>query len=153
VTGRPGPVALVIAAAGGHWGRQDADVVLEAGEPAAAQLSALWAGRIQPFAREMAGLATTRLGPDRKRLYVRPDPGQHSILHVRLLGAPWQADTVAFRDWLRSDPDGRAAYEQAKLDAARAHAADADFDDYTRAKTSFFRSAAQAHGAWRVAGT
>jgi GrpB-like predicted nucleotidyltransferase (UPF0157 family) len=249
VAGRPGPAALVIAAPGDPRGPQDADVVLDDAGSMTAQLGALWAGRIQPFAQEMAGLARTRLGPAvlrehdprwpaaarrmlgrlreglrsagvddgrwaydhigstavpglrakpyldlqigvtalpgrgsaadeilagagfrpeagsrpdspgvyrdaimdpgrapagayRKRLYFRPDPGQYTIMHVRLLGAPWQVDTVAFRDWLRADPDGRTAYEQAKLSAARAHAGDADFDDYTRAKGSFFRSAA-----------
>ncbi len=74
----------------------------------------------------------------RKRLYVRPDPGLTAILHVRLLGSPWWAGTVAFRDWLRADPSGRRIYEAAKEQAARAHAADADFDDYTRAKAAFF---------------
>jgi GrpB-like predicted nucleotidyltransferase (UPF0157 family) len=57
---------------------------------------------------------------------------------MRLLGAPWWSYAVQFRDWLRSDPDGRRAYEHAKQQAARAHAGDADFDDYTRAKAAFF---------------
>ncbi len=65
----------------------------------------------------------------------------YSILHVRLLGAPWQADTVAFRDRLRAEPCGRTAHEQAKADAAAEHARGADFDDYTRAKSAFFRAA------------
>lgn len=81
----------------------------------------------------------------RKRLYFRPDPGQYTILHVRKLGSPWQIDTVVFRDWLRSEPAARAAYEQAKRNAAEAHASDADFDDYTRAKGAFFRSATWRH--------
>ena len=81
----------------------------------------------------------------RKRLYFRPDPGQYTILHVRKLGSPWQIDTVVFRDWLRSEPAGRAAYEQDKRNAAEAHASDADFDDYTRAKGAFFRSATWRH--------
>lgn len=248
VAERPAPVALVISADGGQPGAWDADVVLDGAGPLTAQARDLWAGRIEPFAREMAGLARTRLGPavlrehdprwpaaarrllsrlreglrsrgvddgswaydhigstavpglrakpyvdlqigvtevpdrgsvadevmaavgflpalgsrpdspgvDRdgvsgpgrapaaaylKRLYFRPDPDTYSILHVRLLGAPWQADTVTFRDWLRAEPSGRAAYEQAKADAAAGHARDADFDDYTRAKSDFFRSA------------
>ncbi|HKN99347.1 MAG TPA: GrpB family protein [Pseudonocardiaceae bacterium] len=74
----------------------------------------------------------------RKRLYFRPDPGLPSILHVRPLGGPWWSYTVLFRDWLRVDPDARTAYEAMKLDAAAAHADDADYDDYTRAKTAFF---------------
>jgi dephospho-CoA kinase len=75
----------------------------------------------------------------RKRLFFRPDPPQPSILHVRQLGCPWWSYTVAFRDWLRADPAGRRAYERMKQQAAQAHAHDADYDDYTRAKASFFR--------------
>ena len=74
----------------------------------------------------------------RKRLYVRYDPGQPAILHVRRLGAPWWSYTVQFRDWLRASQAGRRAYEEMKQHAADAHASDADFDDYTRAKTAFF---------------
>ena len=74
----------------------------------------------------------------RKRLYVRYDPGQPAILHVRRLGAPWWSYTVQFRDWLRANPAGRRAYEEMKQRAADAHASDGDFDDYTRAKTAFF---------------
>jgi dephospho-CoA kinase len=74
----------------------------------------------------------------RKRLYVRYDPGQPAILHVRRLGAPWWSYTVQFRDWLRADPAGRRAYEEMKQRAADAHAGDGDFDGYTRAKTAFF---------------
>ena len=74
----------------------------------------------------------------RKRLYVRYDPGQPAILHVRRLGAPWWSYTLQFRDWLRANPAGRRAYEEMKQRAADAHASDGDFDDYTRAKTAFF---------------
>jgi GrpB-like predicted nucleotidyltransferase (UPF0157 family) len=74
----------------------------------------------------------------RKRLYFRPDPAQPSILHLRQLGSPWWSYTVQFRDWLRANPAGRSAYERAKQQAADAHANDADFDDYTRAKAAFF---------------
>lgn len=81
------------------------------------------------------------LAPDeayRKRLYFRADPAPPAILHVRTLGSPWWSYTVQFRDWLRAYPAGCRAYEQAKQQAAGAHAHDADFDDYTRAKASFF---------------
>ncbi|WP_461119047.1 GrpB family protein [Saccharothrix stipae] len=76
----------------------------------------------------------------RKRLYVRPDPVEPAILHVRRLGSPWHGATVHFRDRLRADPAVREAYEAAKLRAAQAHADDDDYDDYTRAKSDFFRS-------------
>lgn len=61
-----------------------------------------------------------------------------AVLHVRPLGAPWWSYTVQFRDWLRASPEGRRACEHAKQQAADAHANDADFDDYTRAKAAFF---------------
>ncbi len=81
------------------------------------------------------------LAPDaayRKRLYLRADPPLAAVLHVRPLGAPWWSYTVQFRDWLRASPEGRRACEHAKQQAADAHASDADFDDYTRAKAAFF---------------
>jgi GrpB-like predicted nucleotidyltransferase (UPF0157 family) len=73
-----------------------------------------------------------------------PDADRAAILHVRLLGAPWWAYTVAFRDWLRGSPDARRAYEAMKERVAADHAGDADYDDYTRGKTAFF-------GEWRQA--
>ena len=85
----------------------------------------------------------------RKRLYVRPDPGLPSILHVRLVGAPFWSYTVLFRDWLRIEPDAREAYQAMKERVAAAHAGDADFDDYTRAKTAFFD---EVHGEFERAG-
>jgi len=74
----------------------------------------------------------------RKRLYVRPDPGLPAVLHVRQLGCPWWSYTVQFRDWLRTSPANRRAYEAMKQQAAAAHAHDVDYDDYTRAKGAFF---------------
>jgi dephospho-CoA kinase len=74
----------------------------------------------------------------RKRLYVRPDPVEPAILHVRQLGSPWWSYTVQFGDWLRTSPAGRRAYQRVKQQAADAHARDADYDDYTRAKSAFF---------------
>ena len=76
----------------------------------------------------------------RKRLYVRPDQAAPAILHVRRFGNPWHQRTIRFRDRLRADPAVRESYEAAKLRAAEAHAGDDDYDDYTRAKSVFFRS-------------
>ncbi|WP_308199385.1 GrpB family protein [Saccharothrix sp. S26] len=76
----------------------------------------------------------------RKRLYFRPDPAEPAIVHVRLFGNPWQRETIRFRDRLRAYPIVREAYETAKLRAAETHAGDDDYDDYTRAKSTFFRS-------------
>lgn len=76
----------------------------------------------------------------RKRLYVRPDPEEPAILHVRPLGGPWWSATTRFRDRLRADPAFRDAYAAVKDREARAHAEDDDYDDYTRAKSGFIRS-------------
>jgi dephospho-CoA kinase len=78
-----------------------------------------------------------RAGLYRKRLYVRPDPAAPAILHVRQFGNPWLRRATDFRDRLLADPALRESYEAAKLRAAEAHAGD---DDYTRAKSDFFRS-------------
>ena len=83
----------------------------------------------------------------RKRLYVRPDPVEPAILHVRLLGAPWWSYTVAFRDWLRGSPDARQAYQAMKERVAAEHVSDGDYDDYTRGKTAFFLERRYAWGA------
>ncbi|HMH93639.1 MAG TPA: GrpB family protein, partial [Streptosporangiaceae bacterium] len=80
-----------------------------------------------------AGTGETRL-PGLRRAKTR-----RISRHVRLLGAPWWSYTVAFRDWLRSSPDARRAYEAIKERVAAEHAGDADYDDYTRGKTAFFR--------------
>ena len=82
----------------------------------------------------------------RKRLYVRPDPVEPAILHVRLLGAPWWSYTVAFRDWLRGSPDARRAYQAMKERVAAEHVSDGDYDDYTRGKTAFFLESRLAWG-------
>jgi dephospho-CoA kinase len=73
-----------------------------------------------------------------KRLFVRPDPGQPSILHIRKALSPWGRYTILFRDWLRAHPAQRSRYQQTKLALADAHAGDPDYDDYTRAKTDYF---------------
>lgn len=73
-----------------------------------------------------------------KRLFVCPDPEQPAVLHIRLLASPWGRYTVMFADWLRAHPLERDRYERIKKELARAHAADADYDDYTRAKTAYF---------------
>ncbi len=73
-----------------------------------------------------------------KRLYVSPDPAAPAILHVRRADSPWGRYTVAFRDLLRADPAEAARYEGTKIELARRHAGDPDYDDYTRAKTAYF---------------
>ncbi len=59
-----------------------------------------------------------------KRLFVRPDPGQPAILHIRKALSPWGRYTILFRDWLREHPAQRSSYQQTKLALADAHAGD-----------------------------
>jgi dephospho-CoA kinase len=70
-----------------------------------------------------------------KRLFHSPaDP---AILHIRRADSPFAQFVVDFRDWLRQRPDQARRYEQVKRDLAREHAGDPDYDDYTRAKSTF----------------
>jgi GrpB-like predicted nucleotidyltransferase (UPF0157 family) len=78
--------------------------------------------------RRTAGISTDASLPDQvRRLWA--GTGQ----------APWWSYTVALRDWLRSSPDARRAYEAMKERVAAEHAGDGDYDDYTRGKAAFFR--------------
>ncbi|MBF0817207.1 GrpB family protein [Microbacterium paludicola] len=78
-----------------------------------------------------------------KLLFHRPEgpAGPEVILHVRRADSPFAAFVLAFRDWLRSDPDHRARYEAVKRDLADRFADAADYDDYTRAKSAFIAEA------------
>lgn len=73
----------------------------------------------------------------RKQLYVCPDPGAPSILHIRQHGSPFARHTALLRDWLRNNPTDRAAYQRLKVELADQHANDLDYDDYTRGKSAF----------------
>ncbi|PRY18150.1 GrpB-like predicted nucleotidyltransferase (UPF0157 family) [Kineococcus rhizosphaerae] len=85
----------------------------------------------------------------RKRLFVHDIDGPGAaILHVRLSASPWGRYTVWFRDWLRAHPQARDSYADFKATAAAEHAGDADFDDYTRAKTAFFDRVQEEFEAW-----
>jgi GrpB-like predicted nucleotidyltransferase (UPF0157 family) len=75
----------------------------------------------------------------RKRLFIHDIDGPGAaILHIRLSTSPWGRYALWFRDWLRAHPEARERYASFKAGAAAAHAGDADFDDYTRAKTAYF---------------
>ncbi|MDX6367510.1 MAG: hypothetical protein QOK30_2586 [Nocardioidaceae bacterium] len=75
-----------------------------------------------------------------KRLYVaHGEPGQASILHIRRADSPWGNYTVWFRDWLREHPQARQQYEDTKRRLSAENAGKPDYDDYTRAKTAFFK--------------
>ncbi|UPK74130.1 GrpB family protein [Nocardioidaceae bacterium SCSIO 66511] len=60
------------------------------------------------------------------------------ILHVRRSDSPWGRYTVWFRDWLRAHPDQRDRYEATKRRLSEENDGKADYDDYTRAKATFF---------------
>lgn len=85
----------------------------------------------------------------RKRLLVHDlDGPDAAILHVRLSASPWGRYTVWFRDWLRAHPVARDRYAAFKIGVAAEHAGDADYDDYTRAKTAFFDEVQEEFEAW-----
>ena len=82
-----------------------------------------------------------RAGVWSKTLHVNADPGQGLNLHLRVDGSPGWRWALRFRDWLRSDPGGRADYLAAKRQAAAAHADDPSVDGYAEAKESFLAAA------------
>ncbi len=85
----------------------------------------------------------------RKRLFVHDIDGpEAAILHVRLSASPWGRYAVWFRDWLRAHPEARDRYASFKAGVAAEHAGDADYDDYTRAKTAFFDEVQRQFEAW-----
>ncbi|WP_327097098.1 GrpB family protein [Nocardia vinacea] len=71
-----------------------------------------------------------------KRLFHSPE--QSAILHIRRLDSPFAAFVVLVRDWLRAHPDEARRYAELKYELAVQHAADPDYDDYTRSKSLFF---------------
>ncbi len=81
-----------------------------------------------------------------KRLFVCADVP--AILHVRRLDSPWGRYTVAFRDWLRANPDQRDRYARVKTALAEENRGKADYDDYTLAKTAFFDEVQDAFAAF-----
>jgi GrpB-like predicted nucleotidyltransferase (UPF0157 family) len=72
-----------------------------------------------------------------KRLYVARS--RSIILHIRRADSPWGCYTVWFRDWLREHAESRQRYEETKRRLSAENEGKADYDDYTRAKTAFFR--------------
>jgi GrpB-like predicted nucleotidyltransferase (UPF0157 family) len=75
-----------------------------------------------------------------KRLYVaRVGRSQSSILHIRRTDSPWGHYTLWFRNWLRAHPEARQRYEDTKRTLSAENAGKPDYDDYTRAKTAFFK--------------
>ncbi|QWC84828.1 GrpB family protein [Nocardioidaceae bacterium] len=89
----------------------------------------------------------------RKSLWTRGDPmvAGAVILHVRRADSPWACWAVAFRDWLRAHPAERDAYAAVKQELMAANAGRPDYDDYTRAKTTYFDRVEPLVRAWRDA--
>lgn len=93
----------------------------------------------------------TEVVPDEvwvKRLFYSPDPVLPSIVHIRRADSPWGLHTLWFRDWLRANPEQRDRYQRRKLQIAAEHTGDADYDDYTRAKSRFFDEVHQSFETW-----
>ncbi|WP_330257366.1 GrpB family protein [Nocardia sp. NBC_00565] len=65
-----------------------------------------------------------------KRLFRSPE--QAAILHIRRVDSPFAEFVVLVRDWLRAHPDEARRYAAHKRALAAHHAADPDYDDYTR---------------------
>ena len=85
----------------------------------------------------------------RKRLFIHDIDGPGAaILHIRLSTSPWGRYALWFRDWLRAHPEARDRYASFKVGVAAEHAGDADYDDYTRAKTAFFDEVQEQFEAW-----
>ncbi|WAP50533.1 GrpB family protein [Arthrobacter sp. ATA002] len=79
----------------------------------------------------------------RKHLFFTPGPqdGPAVILHVRRRDSPFGKYVTTFRDWLRASPDEARSYEAVKRSLAAQLGSAADYDGYTRAKTTFLDDA------------
>lgn len=77
-----------------------------------------------------------------KRLHGSADPGRAANVHVRVAGSPGWRYALAFRDWLRSEPDARAGYEAMKRRVAAVHSADVGTAEYARDKEAWFNQVA-----------
>lgn len=73
---------------------------------------------------------------------------ERAVLHVRRADSPWGRYTIAFRDWLRANDGERDRYEALKRRLAAREEGKADYDDYTRAKTSYFDDVQEAFECW-----
>jgi dephospho-CoA kinase len=83
-----------------------------------------------------------------KRFYGGCDPGRVVNVHVRQVGSGGHRFALAFRDWLRAEPDARAAYTAEKRRLARQFARTTD---YARAKEEWFAQAYPQVQAWLAA--
>ncbi|HET7414732.1 MAG TPA: dephospho-CoA kinase [Arthrobacter sp.] len=73
-----------------------------------------------------------------KRLHGNADPGRKANVHVRVHGSPGWRYALAFRDWLRDQPEMAAVYLAEKQRLAELHATDASTGRYAREKEEWF---------------
>ena len=73
-----------------------------------------------------------------KRLHANADPGRAANIHLRSAGSPGWRYALCFRDWLRADPQARAAYLAEKRRVAAMHAVDKSTAGYAADKESWF---------------
>lgn len=73
-----------------------------------------------------------------------------AILHVRRLDSPFAEFVVLLRDWLRANPDEADRYGAYKKMLAAEHSNDPDYDDYTRAKSTYFDDIEPRMRGWAV---
>jgi putative glutamine amidotransferase len=75
---------------------------------------------------------------DEHEFFSRDDNGERAFhVHVCSTGSEWERRHIAFRDWLRANPDDAAAYERLKRELAERHPRDTY--SYTAAKTEFIQ--------------
>lgn len=75
---------------------------------------------------------------DEHEFFSRDEHGDRAFhVHVCGTGSEWERRHLAFRDWLRSNPEDAEAYERLKRDLAERHRRDTY--SYNDAKTSFIQ--------------
>lgn len=83
---------------------------------------------------------TDRHGRDHpEHVLVDADPGRPVNINIRPVTAPIWLETLLFRDWLRTHPDGRAEYEAVKRQLAARPGG--NVDDYSIDKMPFVSEA------------
>jgi putative glutamine amidotransferase len=76
---------------------------------------------------------------DEHEFFSKDEDGERSFhVHVCSTGSEWERRHIAFRDWLRANPDDAAAYERVKRELAERHPRDTY--SYAAAKTSFIQA-------------
>ncbi len=75
---------------------------------------------------------------DEHDFFSKDEDGERAFhVHVCVVGSEWERRHLAFRDWLRNNPEDAAAYERLKRDLAERHPRDAY--SYNDAKTEFIQ--------------